>query len=118
MSARFLKERGYQIIETNYRKKWGELDIVAEKDNILHFVEVKSLTWRPDLQVANGSDDYMPEANMRLWKRQRMTRAIKTYLLDRKVPDDKEFQIDIMAVFLDFARKDARIRVSENVILS
>jgi len=112
LACRFLEERGFKIIERNYRKKWGELDIIAEKEGILHFVEVKSLTWRPGRQV-----EYLPEDNVRLWKKQRMSRAIRTYFLDRKISDEQDFEIDIAAVFLDFNRKKARIRMLENVIL-
>ena len=113
LTARFLEKRGYKIVEHNYLRKWGEIDIVAQNKDGLHFVEVKSLTWKPGFQV-----EYMPEANMRLWKKQRMTRAIKTYLLDRKISDETDFQIDIAAVFLDFERKKARIRMLENIILT
>ena len=112
LACRFLEERGFKIIERNYRKKWGELDIIAEKEGILHFVEVKSLTWRPGRQV-----EYLPEDNVRLWKKQRMSRAIRTYFLDRKISDETDFEIDIAAVFLDFDRKKARIRMLENVNL-
>ena len=111
--SRFLAKQGYKIIERNYLRKWGEIDIVAEKDGVLHFVEVKSLTWKPGFQVS----EYMPEANMRLWKKQRMSRAIRTYLAERKISDDIDFQIDIAAVFLDFFHKKAKIRMLENVIL-
>lgn len=110
--ARFLEKRGYKIIERNYLKKWGEIDIVAENKDGLHFIEVKSLTWDPGSQV-----QYDPVDNVRLWKKQRMTRAIRTYLLERKIPDVTDFQIDIAAVFLDFLRKKARIRMLENVNL-
>ena len=107
MACRFLKERGFKIIERNYRKKWGELDIVAEKDKILHFVEVKAIS----------NPNFRPEDAIRAWKKQRMKRAIRTYLLDHKISDETDFQIDIAAVFLDFLRKKARIRMLENVIL-
>jgi len=119
LAARFLVKQGFKIVERNYRKKWGELDIVAEKGKVLHFVEVKSLTWRLNRQAGavEPLEEYMPEANIRLWKKQRMTRAIRTYLAERKIPDDTDFQIDIAAVFLDFTRKKAKIRFLENVIL-
>ncbi|OGF63019.1 hypothetical protein A2926_04675 [Candidatus Giovannonibacteria bacterium RIFCSPLOWO2_01_FULL_44_40] len=118
LTASFLEGKGYKIIERNYRKKWGEIDIVAELDGVLHFVEVKALTVRPSYAKASeGKDEYLPEANIRLWKKQRLSRAIRTYLLDRKMPDETDFQIDIAAVFLDFGRKKARIRMLENVIL-
>ena len=42
-AAAFLKAQGFTIVEQNYyAKKMGEIDIIAQKDNVLHFVEVKS----------------------------------------------------------------------------
>ncbi|MBX4181397.1 YraN family protein, partial [Candidatus Parcubacteria bacterium] len=40
----FLKNRGYTIVERNYLRKWGEIDIVARKGEVIHFVEVKSVS--------------------------------------------------------------------------
>lgn len=37
----YLEMRGYKIIEQNWRRPRCEIDIIAEKDNIIHFVEVK-----------------------------------------------------------------------------
>ncbi len=41
-AVRFLKKKGYRIVEKNYRHASGEIDIVAEHDQVLVFVEVKS----------------------------------------------------------------------------
>ena len=38
----YLKECGYKILERNYRAKFGEIDLIAEKDKVITFVEVKS----------------------------------------------------------------------------
>ena len=38
----FLQESNFRIIERNFYSRFGEIDIIATKDNILHFVEVKS----------------------------------------------------------------------------
>ena len=38
----FLENNSYQIIDRNFYTKFGEIDIIAKKDNILHFIEVKS----------------------------------------------------------------------------
>jgi len=35
IGCKFLVKRGFLIKDRNYRKKWGELDIIAEKDNLL-----------------------------------------------------------------------------------
>ena len=42
IAINFLKENGYEIIERNFYFKGGEIDIIAIKDNVLHFIEVKS----------------------------------------------------------------------------
>ncbi len=38
----FLKKQGYTVIGTNYTDRYGEIDIIAEKDGYIVFVEVKS----------------------------------------------------------------------------
>jgi len=45
----YLQANGYEIIERNFYSRFGEIDIIASKSNILHFVEVKSST---DYEVA------------------------------------------------------------------
>jgi putative endonuclease len=44
IAAKFLTKKGYQIIDRNFRKGYGEIDIVAIHDNILVFIEVKTRT--------------------------------------------------------------------------
>ncbi len=41
MALRYLLERGYELVERNYRTRYGELDLILRKDNTLVFVEVK-----------------------------------------------------------------------------
>lgn len=41
-AARYLEARGYAVLARNYRTRFGELDIIAEKDGFLAFVEVKT----------------------------------------------------------------------------
>ncbi|HUY84933.1 MAG TPA: YraN family protein [Candidatus Dormibacteraeota bacterium] len=40
-AALYLEMRGYKIIERNWRRPRCEIDIIAEKDGVMHFVEVK-----------------------------------------------------------------------------
>ena len=42
--VQFLVKRGYKILDRNYRRPWGELDVVAERKGKIHFVEVKALS--------------------------------------------------------------------------
>lgn len=108
IAQKFLVKQGFEIKDRNYRKKWGEIDIVAKKGNILHFIEVKTVSYETE---------HLPEENVHLWKQKRLARAIRTYLLEKKIPEEMEWQIDIMAVFLDFKTRMAKIRMTENVIL-
>ncbi len=41
-AAHFLEEKGYRILQTNFKTKFGEIDIVAFKDGVIVFVEVKN----------------------------------------------------------------------------
>lgn len=41
--AQYLTESGYSIIVQNYRKRYGEIDIIAKKNDKIHFIEVKTM---------------------------------------------------------------------------
>ena len=104
-------------MERNYTKKWGEIDIVAEKANKLYFVEVKSVARETLDNVLSEISGYNPEDNMHPWKLKRMARTIQTYLLSKKIPDEKEWQVDLLVVFLDIKHKKARVKVVKDIIL-
>ena len=118
MAVKFLMKQGYSIVERNYTKKWGEIDIVAEKENKLYFIEVKSVS-RTNLDNVSREtgDDYKPEDNMHPWKLQRLSRTIQTYLISKKIPEDAEWQVDLLVVFLDMKNKKSRVKVVKDVIL-
>ncbi len=40
-AAKFLKTKGFKIIDANWRTRWCEIDIVAQKNDAIYFVEVK-----------------------------------------------------------------------------
>ncbi len=108
VACEFLMKHNFLIKDRNYRKKWGEIDIVAGKDKILHFIEVKTVS---------RITEHQPEENVHLWKQKRLARAIRTYLLEKKIPEETEWQLDVMAIFLDFKTRRAKVRITENVIL-
>ena len=110
--ARYYREKGFEIIEQNYTKKWGEIDIVAQKGDLLHFIEVKSIA------VSNVNDlgVYRPEENVHPKKLERFMRTVETYLLEKGIGDEKPWQVDVCAVLIDRGGKTAKIRVVENII--
>ena len=107
LAVRHLVKQGFSILDRNYSKKWGELDVVAKGEDGLHFIEVKGAS----------SPGARPEENVHRWKQKRLYRAIQTWFLDHEGYDDYEWQIDVMAVRLDFPLKKAKIRWLKNVIL-
>ena len=119
LACKFLEKGGFSVIERNYTKKWGELDIVAEKDNKIHFVEVKSVT-RVTSEVGvtrvTNQDEYRPEENVHPGKIKRLHRAIQTYLLERKIKDNQEWQLDIAVVLLNLKDKTARVSLIEDIV--
>src|SRR4051812_49067132 len=97
----FLVKQGFSILDRNYTRKWGEIDIIAEKSNKIYFVEVKSVSRETLVYVSPETlDQYHPEDNMHPWKLKRMARTIQTYLLSERIPDEKEWQVDLIVVFL------------------
>lgn len=41
-ATRYLQDRGFEIVQRNFSCRFGEIDIIALKDDVIHFVEVKS----------------------------------------------------------------------------
>jgi putative endonuclease len=115
--CKYLEGKGFKVLERNYWKPWGEIDIVAEKGSNIRFIEVKSVS--RDLKNLNISREtsYRPEENMHPAKVKRLHRAIQTYLLDHKVPESKSWQLDLACAFLDFSTHTARVELLENVVL-
>lgn len=114
VAYKYLVQKGYKVLERNYWKPWGEIDIIAEKADFLSFVEVKSVS--REITGQNISRETIrPEENMHPQKLKRLHRAVQTYLLDHKVSEEKRWQIDLACVFLDFSTKKAKVELIENV---
>ena len=95
----FLEDLGYKIIEQNfYAKKLGEIDIIAKKDDIYHFCEVKSAN---EYEVAVN--------NITPSKLSKIKRSLNYYLQIKKL--DVAFCIDAIIV------TDSSIDLLENITL-
>jgi putative endonuclease len=117
LAANWLIGKGYRILERNYRKKYGEIDIVCKKEDQLHFVEVKTVTraFTPNLSYTKTLDDYEPEDNIHPWKLKRLSRTIQIYLLERRIKDDVDWQLDAVSVYLDEAGNLTKIEMLEDI---
>ena len=115
IACKFLEKRGFSVLERNYWKKCGELDIVVEKDKILHFVEVKTVSRENLKSNLLKNNEYRPEDNVHRWKLQRLFKTIQYYLFEKNIQEDADWQFDVIVVFLDTKEKTAKVRFLENV---
>ena len=88
-AAHYLEEQGYSIIERNFRTKGGEIDIIALKDSVVVFVEVKSLP--------NGGPELLQsELNRR--KLQRIVKSSKCFLLKHRQYSNSYVRYDVIVI--------------------
>lgn len=111
IACKYLVGHGFLIQDRNYLKKWGEIDIIAVKDDITHFIEVKSVIDDGNL---NG---HRPEDNVHEFKLKKLRRVIQTYLNDKKYDRDAEFKFHVITVRTEKATGKSFIRFIENIIL-
>ena len=118
----FLVKHGFEIIERNYTKKWGELDIVAIKNEKLYFIEVKSVSGKDKgishethSKVSYETGKIQPQDNMHPKKMERLYRTIETYLMERNVPESMEWQLDLVCVYMDDLQKKALVKRVEKL---
>ncbi|MFH0755463.1 MAG: YraN family protein [bacterium] len=119
LACRFLMKHNFDIIEKNYLKKCGEIDIIAKNKGKIHFIEVKSVSCEtiPDVSGETNNNSYKPEDNVHRWKLQRLAKTIQIYLAEKKVSPETKWQFDIITVYIDKKRLISKISILENIIL-
>ena len=91
----WLSDRGFRLLDRNWRSGHKELDLVMERADRVHVVEVKTLT--PPLQIR-------PSEKVDAAKQARMVSAARHYIAAQHV--EKEVQFDVVSVVLDGARSE------------
>jgi len=89
LACRLLKEKGYKIIERNFKTPIGEIDIVAREGQTLVFVEVKTRE-----SAAFGSAKWAVDQR----KQQKLSR-VALYYLSLKAWQDRPARFDVVAIF-------------------
>ena len=89
LAIRHLIDKGYNIVERNYRSQQGEIDIIAKDKNILAFVEVK---------LYSISSINSPLGAVRRSKRESIIHAARTYLM-KKCIRDINCRFDVLAIY-------------------
>lgn len=109
----FLMKHGFSILDTNYHVKIGEIDIVAQKDGKLHFIEVKSVKVRNFESIQMTA--VQPEDNLTTEKWKKIVVAIEIYLRNKNVPHVTPRQIDLACVYINPEAREGRVVLKENI---
>ena len=91
IASNYLRNKGYRIIQRNFKARYGEIDIIATFKNTLIFVEVKT-RW--------GTPFGTPQEAVTKWKLEAVVRAAQYFKLTYpSLPES--MQIDVVSVQLD-----------------
>ena len=88
LACRFLIKKGYNIIERNWRSRYGEIDIIAEKDDNLVFAEVK---------LRKNKDFALPSEYVDSRKIRKISMTAGVYLSERDF-GNKTIRFDIIEI--------------------
>lgn len=100
LAVKYLIGKGYQILERNYRMGRLELDIIATKEGILYFFEVKS-------NYMNGGDSPLYRIDKR--KLKHLNLAAQGYMAENNM--HKEFELMGLSVLVNLTNRKAQIEV-------
>ncbi len=103
VAAQYLEEKGYVILEQNYRCRYGELDIVASKQEMLVIAEVK-------FRSGTGCGDPAEAVDAR--KQRKICRVTLDYLMRHPWYQEKPCRFDVICVY-----GDGQIRHIEDAFL-
>ncbi len=87
LAARYLRDKGYDLLAANYRSRFGEIDIIAAKDAYIVFVEVKS-------RAQNSL--YAPREAVTAAKQQRIIKTALLYLAQH--PETRQPRFDVIEI--------------------
>jgi len=90
IALRFLKKKGYRIIQTNYVCKLGEMDIIAREKDTLVFVEVKART---------STQFGPPQLAVNAFKQRQLSKVALHFLKEKRIEDVKA-RFDVVAILL------------------
>jgi len=121
IAENFLKKKGYRILDRNFftrlalGPKTGEIDIVAKKNNVISFVEVKTIALNSmDNNLKDSS--IPPEEKVNFQKQRKLIKTAQIWLSKNKMPLNKKWQIDVISVKIDLNSKKAEIKHFLNAV--
>lgn len=112
----YLEKKGYRILNRNYKRKFGEIDIIARAPDLrLIFIEVKTFLIKSKSQKGR----LLPEDNFTTQKRNKVKRICEFFAnkYSNLIDQESGWQIDLIAIEIDGSSENAKISIRhyENV---
>ncbi|SFB27416.1 YraN family protein [Clostridium frigidicarnis] len=106
LACTILKSNGYKLLERNFSCKFGEIDIIALKDHILCFIEVKTRT---------SSKYGFPCESINYYKQKKLGRLAQFYVI-KKGLTNHFLRFDALEIFLNSIDNNYDFNLIENAI--
>ena len=144
IACKYLIGKGYTIIERNFRRKWGEIDIICSKNknnkspiwnnklSALKNVLCETLLGNKNKNVLCGTKEkkivfvevktlknifgLKPEDNLTYFKQKKLIRTCQLYISEKNIDQDTDWQIDAVLIEIDSVSKKAKIKHVESAI--
>ena len=132
LACQYLEQLGYEIIKRNHCDRVGEIDIVAYKDYVIHFVEVKSVSRETQNNVIhetsggkkayfiennhtyNPAELYNPAEKVDRLKMRKIEKVAERLLFENGL-EEEAYQFDLIMVFIYDGGFRYKIEVIENI---
>ena len=115
IALKFLMKRGFALVEKNYLRPWGEIDLILKKGSEYHFVEVKTSISYETINDVNH-ETIRPEENIHFKKLERMNKTIQTYCMDNDI-EEENIYIDAVIVYISGDHKKVKVILLDNIVL-
>lgn len=141
IACRYLKKKGYKILERNFRRKWGEIDLICSNNkeecstwnkcfknitNVLRGTLVRNKNVPRgtnnnkiifvEVKTLKSGSNLSPEDNLTYFKQKKLIRTCQLYLAEKGIDPDIEWQIDAILIKIDPILKKAKIKHIESAI--
>ena len=110
----YLEQRGYEILKRNYSDRVGEIDIIAYKDFIIHFIEVKSVSRETQKEVIHETFAYNPAEKVDERKVRKIEKVAERFLFENGL-EEEAYQLDLITLVIYDGGFKYKIELIENI---
>jgi len=107
IAKKYLQNKGYEVLETNFQNKWGEIDLIGKKEKKIIFFEVKTILKK---------EGFFPEDKITSQKKKQLLKMAQIFLSANKIPFEKSWQVDVLSIEIERNFQKAKITHYKNIL--